>query len=502
MVLAAALTGCTVGETDLTLDGGSVDEPSPDDAQDDAATAPGSGQDDAGSGDVRTDGGLGDTDAAQAIACSCVHGSCNDAGACECEPGYGGELCDSLTFVGDGRDGELLVRAPRELTAENHEGRTCSDGGDAVQYSLLEVIDGASVRLASAPAEGCLASGDELLVINLQGHDGAIANVGKHEFVTLASVEGDVLHFAAPKREFYGDDEGSDDNIGLAGDQQRVMVQRVPHYTNVLIPAGQTLTARAWDGTRGGVLAFRVQERLIAAGRIDMVARGYPGGGQTLTTGTDGQAGESLSGGGSRGRLGNLGGGGGGAGDPSCDALGFSGAGGGHATSGEDGTAGCSGWGGEEYDARRLWRMGSGGGAGGTDNSLSDNPPGGRGGTGGGVILLFARELYVYGAVDASGAAGEGDSKECTAATNTTGSCWDFCGPGGGGAGGFVALEALTLDLGKHYVRARGGLGGNGMDNLAGNGGTGSVGHVEVTSHGEAPLGQTDPAPDLTVASP
>jgi hypothetical protein len=457
---------------------------------------------DAGTSDLEPgdDPDSGPVDAAQAFVCPRQHGTCNGEHQCVCAPGYAGELCDALGFVGTGRDGELIVRAPLDLTQDNHEGRSCEDGGDAVSYSVLEFVDASSARVDRAPAQGCLSVGDELLLINLQGSSASTANVGRHESVYVASVDGEVVHFAAPKQGFYGESADDDSQIGLARDQQRVMLQRVPHYTSVLVPAGQVLTAGAWDGERGGVLAFRVQERLIAAGSIDMVARGFVGGAATDATATTGEAGESLSGLGPRARDPNGGGGGGGAGDTLCDTFGFSGAGGGHAEDGEDGASWCSGYAGTRYEGL-LPRMGSGGGSGGTDNTLSNNPWGGTGGVGGGVILLSARELYVYGAIDASGGPGEGDTAACPDRESPT-SCWDYSGPGGGGAGGYVGLEGVTIDLGTNYVRAVGGEGGTGLLNFAGSGGAGGAGVVHVTSYGAAPLGQSQPEASTEPESP
>jgi hypothetical protein len=409
-----------------------------------------------------------------------------------------GELCDTLAFVGTGRDGDLIVTQALDLGTFNHEGRSCSDGGDAVAYSVVEFVDALSARVSPTPSEGCLSAGDELLAINLQGTSGSTVNVGRSEYLEVKSVSADVVQFARPKLGYFGDSSDADDNIGLARTQQRVMLQRVPHYKSLILPADQLLTAPAWNGVRGGVLALRVQERFVAAGRIDMAGRGFVGGAATESTGTSGEAGESPAGLGARGRNANGGGGGGGAGDYSCDTFGFSGGGGGHVSDGDAGSSWCSGFAGMAYANAPELRFGSGGGSGGTDNLLSDNPAGGRGGAGGGVILLFARELYVYGPIDVSGAKGQGDANECTDATSAS-SCWDYSGPGGGGAGGYVALEAATLTLGNRYVRARAGAGGNGVDNFAGNGGAGSVGRVLVTTYESAPSGDTDPEATLTV---
>ena len=56
------------------------------------------------------------------------------------------------------------------------------------------------------------------------------------------------------------------------------MVQRIPNYTNVTVNAGITLTASAWDGTKGGILFFRASGTVTNNGTITMSELGYRGG--------------------------------------------------------------------------------------------------------------------------------------------------------------------------------------------------------------------------------
>jgi hypothetical protein len=462
----------------------------PDDTRDnDDGADPGDGDGDTIEDAAVAGGADAGADAAQELGCPCVHGSCGDAGVCACEDGYVGELCDGERFAGDARDGELIVKAATELTTFNHAGRSCADGGDAVAYSVLGFDDDQHARISPAPAAGCLSAGDEVLIVNVQGKPNAISSVGRFEFLEVAEVSGEVVRFATPKTQFYGAQGGGDLGLGTARDSQRVVMQRVPHYENLLVPAGQTLTARAWDGVRGGILALRVKERAVIAGRLDMVSRGFQGAAQTTIASTSGYAGEGYAGLGSRGQDENYGGGGGGSGqyvhdDCTNPGNGASGAGGGHYDWGsESDWWQCAGWAGKWYGDEYQAHLGSGGGAGGTDDTLSNNPPGGEGGTGGGMIFVFAKELYVYGRIDASGAAGQGDATECLDGLGTS-SCWDFSGPGGGGAGGTIRLEADQFTFEAGDIRAQGGVGGGGSDNYSTDGGNGSDGYIVIDSHG------------------
>jgi len=426
----------------------------------------------------------------QLTSCSCIDGRC-DAAACSCASDSA--LCD--VSDGTGADGTLVVSVHTNLSTTNHAGRSCSDGGDAVAYSVVELPSASQARLSVRPASDCLVKGDEVLLINLQGTASSSLNTGHMELLRVAEIEADTVTFVGERAQIFGGVTGAESGLGTLRTQQRVLLQRVPNYTELRVVRDQTLTANAWDGVRGGVLALRVQGRAEIAGTLDMVGRGYTGGTATTAAGATGLQGESIAGLGAASKVANGGGGGGGAGDvpfTACDPLGTSGGGGGHVQAGSSGSAPCSGGGGLAYATSERVFLGAGGGAGGTDNSLRDNPPGAFGGAGGGIILLFAREVTVTGAIDASGAPGQGDVVQCTGGSSTV-SCWDYSGPGGGGAGGSIHLTAKELVLGESLVRSLGGPGGRGIEGLSGNGGAGSVGTV-VASSVASVAGTTAPA--------
>lgn len=124
-------------------------------------------------------------------------------------------------------------------------------------------------------------------------------------------------------------------------------------------------------------------------------------------------------------------------------------------------TAGSMGWAGFRSDSGsfttgtfHIMNGGGGGGAGAAYNSgpVGVRPRSGWGGGGGGVIFVAARELFLYGRIEARGGMG--------------GNTFDRAGGGGGGGGGviFLAYEALTTryPIGQHVV-VDGGLGGIGQ---------------------------------------
>jgi RHS repeat-associated protein len=271
---------------------------------------------------------------------------------------------------------------------------------------------------------------------------------GHYEFVRIESVNGNTLTLQGSLASSY------------SGQAQAV---RVPNYTSVTIANGGSLTAQPWNGTSGGLLAFRASAGVDvqAGGRIDVSAAGYRGGASGATgqcsAGQFGQQGEGSSGVGSETNQANGSGGGGG----QRTAIDGGGGGGGYGTNG-----GPSQWGGaqggQSVGTANLSQILLGGGGGEADECSGQ---GANGGPGGGAIFIVSPSLTVEtgGAILANGGAG----------SNGTGSVG-----AGGGAGGAIFLRAGSLLLGNMQVTAQGGAGATGAPNYGGSGGVGRI-HVE-----------------------
>ena len=246
------------------------------------------------------------------------------------------------------------------------------------------------------------------------------------------------------------------------------MVQRVPNYTNVTINSGITLTANAWDGTKGGVVAFKANGTVTVTGSISTYYLGYRGG----SRGSGGIQGESFKGTGSASISANGGGGGGG-----CHILyagyynggGGGGGGGGAAGSTSNSINGsCIDVGGSSYGVANLSTLflGSGGGGGGDGCAGS----GGSAGNGGGIVFVSASSLTVTGSINANaypGAAASGGTSNCGAAG------------GGGGSGGSIRIATNNSGtLGTNLLTAAAGSGGAGS--LGDAGAAGAVGRIAV----------------------
>lgn len=426
------------------------------------------------------DSGAGCTDIDE---CAAANGGCdmnatctNTAGSrtCACKTGYSGngQTCTLVTTT---------IDADTNLSTTNTGGRACADGGDMVAYSVV-ALTSTTAKLSMNVSAGCLAAGDEILVLNLQGTSGANANVGNYELLTVKSVTDDTVTFAKAKTKWFGDGAADDTNVGTDPTNQRVVLQRVPRYGNLVVNANVTLIANGWDGTKGGVFALSAAGAVTVDGKIDMSGAGYRGGATNGVVNTTGQQGESIDGAGSPAtQTSTAGRGGGGRGDGTgCHTNGSAGGGGGHGAAGataEDAT--CGGAGGGTYGDANLamLTLGSGGGAGGTDNTLVDNPKGGKGGAGGGIVWVRAVG-NVSGTFVASGTPGDGDAlgTRCVGASTTD--CYDFSGPGGGGAGGAILVSGGAFN---GTATADGGPAKGGYNPpAAGNSGAGGAGRVKT----------------------
>jgi hypothetical protein len=386
---------------------------------------------------------------------------------------------------------------------------------------------------SSGAATGMVA-GDLILIMQVQ--DAAIdttntstygtassINAGKYEYAKVAAFSGSTLTLATPLVNSYTYQAGSDTVT-----QKTFQVIRVPVYSSATLSTG--VTAKAWDGSSGGVLVFDVVGVLtLNSQTIDVSGKGFRGGGGRASTtgsgsstdyrtaaktnGANGSKGEGVAGtpyrtfDGSTTVTGSVegypngssargapatGGGGGTDGNPSINDQNTGGGGGGNAGVGGQGgigwcgsfnasappNYGCSNTGGlggktTILSASQL-SLGGGGGAGTTNNGTGSpgNGVASSGARGGGIIMLRAGNLSGTATFNADGSAGN------STIVND--------GSGGGGAAGTVMISAAT-GLSGVTVSAKGGKGG---DNLVppnnnstphGPGGGGGGGYV-ITS--------------------
>ncbi|WP_239014673.1 adventurous gliding motility protein AgmC [Archangium violaceum] len=386
------------------------------------------------------------------------------AALCVVALGTGTALAEPDSFgVGTGRDGPLTVA-----------------GSGTIINTYAQVTAPLATGDTSLPIEactGCFADGDLVMVYQTTGITPVPASgiqapvdltnnpVGRWELARVASVTASTLELTAPLVHTY------------AADVTQVI--RVPEYTTVTIASGQGITAPAWNGRTGGIVAFLANGVVSNNGLITATGIGFRGGQYVNdTTGLRGctevdepapagaQKGEGIAisrygpeqtgrgnvangaGGGVCFKSGGGGGGNGGAGGK-----------GGRSEGATDGGRDVGGLGGAAltYSALNHLSFGGGGGAG-----HGANNTGVPGGNGGGAIFIRADQLTGNGSISASGNLGG-------AATSD--------GSSGGGAGGSIYLRVIrTADCAS--LLANGGIGGNVNAIRVGPGGGGGGGRV------------------------
>ena len=170
-------------------------------------------------------------------------------------------------LFGSGADGSATLSASKNINTDVI-GSNRSTYADGIVTTVTTDPQGNAIGVSSANG---FAAGDEILLINMQGTSGASEYVGNYEFLGIASVSGTTLYLTSGVSNTYG---------GANFASQKVVVQRVPQWTDVTISSGVSLTANAWDGTSGGIIVFRAMGTVNVASGATIVATGlgYRGG--------------------------------------------------------------------------------------------------------------------------------------------------------------------------------------------------------------------------------
>jgi hypothetical protein len=238
--------------------------------------------------------------------------------------------------------------------------------------------------------------------------------------------------------------------------QAQVIVLK--QYNNVTINSGVTLTAKAWDGNIGGIVAILAKGTVTVTGTITAKGKGYRGGAGTINNASvnPGTQGESYNDIGTTSTNANNGGGGGGSNNNNINFAG-NGAGGGYATTGTNGGSafgGTGGTGGTTYGNSSLTTLffGSGGGGG----AFYFNGTTGVAGNGGGIVFIISKILTITGQINVDGDPKSGGSLNSDRS--------------GSGAGGSVLLKTKISTLGNNLITALGNTtveaGGNGRNHI------------------------------------
>lgn len=383
---------------------------------------------------------------------------------------------------GDGGGGpDALIDGAVDLSSDPlGPGRVCAEAPAYAVAALTAHV----ATLSAAPDADCLASGDEVLLINLQGSPANHDNVGNWELLVIESIEGADVTFTANKTRFYGAASGSDQGIGSGATDQKVALIRVPRFGSLTVAETGVISAAPWDGSRGGVIALRAA-RLDVQGHVDASTLGYRSGrwsqdGPDCDDNLATYAGESISGPGIATTLRNVGGPGGisAQNDISFHSNSPISATPGHAQPGEPGINPNSrtlGEPGEAYGSGDGTRLTMGSAAGGNvtcTNEVTEPRYIDLDLRAGGIVLLLVDELTI--GTNGSISATPPDAFRDVAF-----------------AGGYVYVRGTTLDVGMDRIHAQGSVGRGVNGPTLGQSNQASPGYIVL--EGTTVTGITDP---------
>ncbi|MGL1903230.1 MAG: hypothetical protein OCC49_13900 [Fibrobacterales bacterium] len=381
-----------------------------------------------------------------------------------------GEL--GITFSvqnGDGSDGNVTISTVNQIVNT---------------YSAISSTNTAAAQKQVVVQDGSLFSvGDEVLLIQMQQYtNDNSSTAGTYEFAHISSISTNTLTFVINLSYAY-----YSGNFDMA-QANAAQVIRVPNYNNLTISTAASITGSPWNGTTGGVVAFRVKENFIASGATvtadTLGFRGGAGGAGNEAKGWEGEGilGKDMAEGDGDGcnpcnsyptGINN-----GGSGGFGRSIYGGGGAGGGHAVAGQNGGAKyidqlARGGIAVGNAAMTTIFMGGGGGGGGDDDNQHNNmvdPSNDRyfyhmyGGRGGGIIMIYAKTM-TGGTLTT-----KGQSRQTPWVSNGA-------AEGSGGAGGSIRIQAK--DISSVTLDVSGGDGENDYEQItAGWGGDGSNGRM------------------------
>jgi large repetitive protein len=268
-------------------------------------------------------------------------------------------------------------------------------------------------------------------------------------------------------------------NTYIDSGASQAQIVELKEYSSFTQNNGHTLSAPAWDGNVGGIIAFLCNKTVTIDGVLSASGKGYAGPSNFSGTAYLGYSGEGTAGGTVQSIYPN--GNGGGAGTVTYTSG--AGGGGGHANAGQMGQyrSGMSlGYGGDAVGNAGLTNLNFGGGGGEAVNNVAAS----GGGNGGGIILIITRYITINpttGYILSSGLNGNtlpgGDSDKGS----------------GGGAAGSVLIKCITASLGTDRAICSGGVG---VGSYA-KGGDGSVGRLHL-DYLLSKSGTTTPTLDVT----
>ena len=351
---------------------------------------------------------------------------------------------NTFSVLGNGSSGSLTVSSAN--TVVNN-------------YTYLTASASSGNTTITVNSGTAFSNGDDILIIQMKDVSGSSA--GNYEFKKISSGGGTTsLTLSTPLKNGY---------------TSVTQIVRIPQYTSVTVNSGASITASAWDGNKGGIVAFRASGTVNVVGSIVVNDKGYLNGetykGNTMYGGGGGGAGGGYWGGnilgsGTGGSIGGI------SGSPGGYTTGGNGGNGGGINAGLGGIggttpgSGCGGGGGGGGGGGNYYGLGGlGGGQGGGGSCAASSGGGINGGTTGGTNGNGGNGGGGYGTNGTGGTGSFGPTGNNPGSNGniTNGGNGghgaqipsDF--QGGGGGGGTAGLSYGSADLSTIFLGTSGG---------------------------------------------
>jgi uncharacterized repeat protein (TIGR01451 family) len=174
-----------------------------------------------------------------------------------------------------GIDGSLTVTSANTIL--NQYSSVITISGNTITVSDINNLSSSVV--SSNGSLGALAPGDLLMIYQAQGATidttntasyGSVSSynsAGRYELVTVGSIGGNTITLAT-----------TCGNLKNTYSSTLAQVIRVPQFSSLTINGGASVTAPAWNGSTGGIVAIHVQGTTTVNGQIDLNGKGFRGG--------------------------------------------------------------------------------------------------------------------------------------------------------------------------------------------------------------------------------
>ncbi|HEX6429472.1 MAG TPA: T9SS type A sorting domain-containing protein [Niastella sp.] len=190
--------------------------------------------------------------------------------------------CFSTNFVFSqaGKDGtETITVTGIVFNRYDVLSTTITAGSNTATVTNIANLAGGAAGANNPYATSALSYGDLIMVIKMQGASidatntssyGSITafnGAGTYELATVSGVTGNTITIC-----------NTFANAFTVSGTQRVQIVRIPRLNDLTINSGASLTANAWNGSTGGIVAVEVTGNTVVNGSIIATGLGYRGG--------------------------------------------------------------------------------------------------------------------------------------------------------------------------------------------------------------------------------